>query len=89
MGEELGSGARLRSGEDKAWMSAVLVGGGYWVSYGRGEGAGRGPGARDGRERGWELGSLQEILFGSSKSAPEAHYRCPQGAGRGEGGRSS
>lgn len=34
---------------------------------------------------GWGQGDLQEILFGSSESAPEAHYRCPQGAGRGEG----
>ena len=38
---------------------------------------------------GWGQGDLQEILFGSSKSAPEAHYRCPQGAGSGEGPRSS
>ena len=30
-------------------------------------------------------GDVQEILFGTSKSAPEAHYRCPQGAGREEG----
>jgi hypothetical protein len=33
---------------------------------------------------GWDR-DLQEILFGSSKSAPEAHYYCPQGAKRGEG----
>lgn len=40
-------------------------------------------------EGGWEQGDLQEILFGSSKSAPETHYRCPQEAGRAEGPRSS
>lgn len=36
-------------------------------------------------EGGWEQGDLQEILFGSSESAPETHYHCPQEAGRVEG----
>lgn len=87
-----GTGARglgLGSGRGGilAWAPALLVGGGLLCDMWLVEGvAGEGHKQKDGRRSGGQRrGGLREILFGYSKSAPEAHYRCPQEAGRGEG----
>lgn len=82
-------GVRVEEGREtccRAWAPAFLGGGGGLdVRCGWGSGVKAVNRDTEG-ERGQVQGDLQEILLGSSKSAPEAHYYCPQGAERGEGG---